>query len=307
MVILFQFECFHHKHVIIVLLSTENVSTGHNHTNRKLQVNNQNSSSTDNGPNRSTSLTRGRASKQEIVPPLDFSRSFSPSNLHSKPKQSTSLRLSDSTSKISSNPLSVRHVETSYSEHDSLSRTHDLISKWAKEDVGSSYLTDDGDHIYDESLGKFFPTNGEFVPFHRTASATFESQTVSLQDDGEGSDVSGHQNLRYDQPKNRKPLRKCRSIPEVQPNRTSLLREKVTGREGKNSSLSTRRYKEAAGAPQKSVSRQRSKPRINELTTSCRAEDPRNRLKGQKYLTEGNKMSHTPTVSEIQCLWFITW
>ena len=217
-----------------------NDKSSRNHDYRREQESNQNISSSDKPNIHWNTLTRD--GKPGVVPPLALSRSYTPVNTDVRPNHNITSRLSDSMSKIKPNSLSVCDVKTSYSDPGSLGRSHDLIHKWVEEDVGSCNLIDNKDLVFVESSGQLSMNAEVMIPFHRTASATLFTETTSSQE----KMYSNHG-------ENRKHHKKDRSIPEVHPTRTSLLREKATVGEIKNSSFTSRRYKETAEAPQKTM------------------------------------------------------
>ena len=225
-----------------------------------------------------------------VVPPLNLRTSIPPVN---KSSEKFSSRLSDSTLNVKpdlmpfnvkqNSLISVRDVRTSYSEGDK-EKSETLINKWVTEDFCST----NKEQHYDERSGASLSSE-ILVPFHRTTSATlFRESLVSSQEIHESKDVKELPNSTRNL-NGRKVVKKGRSVPEVQPTRTSRLREK--GTDSKNPSLTSRRKKHGDERHQQPV--QKSKPHISSQETL----DDRVTNKYNSTLSVGEETTNIPSVS----------
>lgn len=195
----------------------------------------------------------------QVVPPLRLSRSCSPVNKFDNSNSKFSSRPSDSTMNARQSS-SVRNIKTSYSETDKDS----LVNKWVDEDFSGS-LTANKDH--NRLMGER-SSSEVIVPFYRTESATLFTGTLASLEVHESKEV-------YKPPgdtkncteKERRVIKKGRSVPEVQQTRTSRLREKGTN--SKNSSFTSRCNKHEADTSVKQTGqKQNSNVQITSQKTS---------------------------------------
>ena len=223
------------------------------------------------------------------VPSLNLRTSISPVN---KSNANISSGLSDPTVNVKpdftlnvkrNSLIPVRDVKTSYSEADK-DNSETLINKWVDEDFGSSNTN------REQSYDGVTHSSEVLVPFYRTASATLFRESLASQEVNESWNFNALPEAPGDLT-DRKVVKKARPVPEVQPTKTSRLREK--GTDSKNLSLTSRRKKLGDARPQQTV--KKSKPHVSSQETSD--DQVTNKYNTKSSFGLGNETTNIPSVS----------